>query len=47
MITKVTLQLRAPDEVALKVSSLNSLALFTRSLFKVIPNDNEQNLGSI
>ena len=36
MITKVTLQLRAPaDEVAWKFSSLDSFALFTRSLFKV------------
>ena len=47
MITKVTLQLRAPYEVAFKVSSLNSFTLFTRSLFKVNCIDNEQKLGSI
>ena len=45
MITKC--QLYALDEVAWKASSLNSYALFTRSLFKVISINKEQNLGSI
>ena len=44
MITKVTFQLRAPDKVALKVKSLNSFALFTRSVL-FISIDNKQKLG--
>ena len=47
MITKVTFQLHAPDEVALKVSSLDSFALFTGSLFKVISIDNKEKLRSV
>ena len=47
MITKVTLQLLAPDEVALEVSSLNSFAPFTVSLFKVVLIDDELKLDSI
>ena len=44
MVTKVTFQPRTPEKVASKVKSLNSFALFTRSVL-FISIDNKQKLG--